>query len=191
MISMALKIAANVLVIGSLVSFMLSTFFVFERKSRRSNFLFRAFQLLSSVFYIFGPYELMISNLNDFRYLILSLIQGLCIFLFWQNARLVKKNRFGFIFSSDTPSVLIKTGLYRYIRNPYYSIYILSYASLSFVLNSPILIANSAAIFLIYYTAARLEEKKFMASPLSDEYGEYVSNTGRFFPKIFKNKFTR
>jgi len=41
------------------------------------------------------------------------------------------------------------------------------------------------AMVVIYYLAARMEEQKFMASSLAEEYTQYRYRTGMFIPRLW------
>jgi protein-S-isoprenylcysteine O-methyltransferase Ste14 len=96
----------------------------------------------------------------------------------------VKPMQLSAAFSPDAPVELVRCGAFRFIRNPFYLSYILAQAV-------PLLASRSgwALIPLIwmgglYWRAAVIEERKFLGSPLAQEYREYVRQTGRFVPRI-------
>jgi protein-S-isoprenylcysteine O-methyltransferase Ste14 len=85
-------------------------------------------------------------------------------------------------FSPDEPAHLVDWGPYRFIRHPFYSAYLLTWLA-GFVATARFaLIPTIVVMFWIYWRAADLEEKKFAASPLAENYRRYSQLTGRFLP---------
>lgn len=85
-------------------------------------------------------------------------------------------------FSSDAPQHLVNWGPYRWIRHPFYCAYLMTWSA-GFVATGRWWILPSVAVmFVVYFRAAQMEEKKFAGSPLAEAYREYQESTGRFFP---------
>ena len=97
-----------------------------------------------------------------------------------------KGNGFTLAFSKNLPTHLVKQGLYRHIRHPFYSMYLGTYLTISLLLLDPVLWVFFAALIYIYYVAAQREEEKFLATGFRDEYLIYRQQAGMFFPKIFR-----
>ena len=86
-------------------------------------------------------------------------------------------------FSPDAPVELLRTGAFRFVRNPFYLSYMLAYTLPWIVSRSwwgTVLTAYMAAI---YVRATLVEERKFMAGPLAGSFRIYARDTGRFFPR--------
>lgn len=106
------------------------------------------------------------------------------LLLFEWARRTIRGQYFSWVFSSDPPEFLCTSGPFAYVRNPFYTSYLLTMAA-------PVIVQPSvfrAAVFLamvVYFTAAaRHEERKFARSALAGDYARYVERTGRFLPKI-------
>jgi len=83
----------------------------------------------------------------------------------------------------ENTSVLVKTGIYRYIRHPlYFSIFLLG---TGIVLKDPGLIQIILGIInlIAVYFTARIEEQEMIAR-FGDEYRQYIKETRMFIPII-------
>jgi protein-S-isoprenylcysteine O-methyltransferase Ste14 len=104
--------------------------------------------------------------------------------LFEWARRSVRGRYFSFVYSHDTPEFLWRGGPYAHIRNPFYTSYMLTAASVVLMHPAPVPIVAFGLLVLASGAAARHEERKFLASPLREEYQEYAGRTGRFIPFI-------
>jgi len=106
------------------------------------------------------------------------------LLLFEWARRTVRGQYFSWVFSRDTPTFLCTSGPFAYVRNPFYTSYLLTMAAAVIVQPS----VFRAIVFLAmvgYFTAAaRHEERKFTRSALAGDYARYIERTGRFLPKI-------
>jgi protein-S-isoprenylcysteine O-methyltransferase Ste14 len=83
----------------------------------------------------------------------------------------------------ENTSVIVKTGLYRYIRHPLYLSLLL--LGTGIMLKNPALpqtIAGSVNLLAIWFTA-RIEEKEMLAR-FGNNYKEYMKETKMFIPYI-------
>ncbi|HVH25209.1 MAG TPA: methyltransferase [Vicinamibacterales bacterium] len=105
--------------------------------------------------------------------------------LFEWARRSIRGQYFSYIFSDDVPATMWTAGPYAYIRNPFYSSYLLAIASVAVMsMNVARLLILSAMVW--YFTAAaRHEERKFANSPFAVDYELYRRKTGRFVPRLF------
>jgi protein-S-isoprenylcysteine O-methyltransferase Ste14 len=92
---------------------------------------------------------------------------------------------FSYIFSSDTPEFICIEGPFAYVRNPFYTSYLL--AMLSTAVMWPSLLRFGLVLAMVaYFTgAAMYEEHKFSRSAVATQYASYKARTGRFVPKLF------
>lgn len=85
---------------------------------------------------------------------------------------------------NDAPVNIVKHGPYSKVRHPFYTSFILIMTAsfLAFPHWSTLAIAIYG--FTILTLTAKKEEKKLSSSEFGSEYVEYMSSTGRFFPKL-------
>ncbi len=111
-----------------------------------------------------------------------GLIAALALFE-WAR-RTVRGRFFSWIFSTDTPTFLCTSGPFAYVRNPFYTSYLLTMAA-TVILQPRVF---RVAVFLgmvVYFTAAAWhEERKFARSAVATDYAHYKERTGRFLPKL-------
>jgi protein-S-isoprenylcysteine O-methyltransferase Ste14 len=104
--------------------------------------------------------------------------------LFEWARRTARGQFFSYIFSNDTPTFLCTEGPFAYIRNPFYTSYLLVMASAAVM--RPTFFRGLVVLGMVIYflSAALYEERKFNASEIAAEYGAYKQRTGRFLPKL-------
>lgn len=96
-----------------------------------------------------------------------------------------REARLRFAFDEQNPHSLVTLGIYRHIRHPFYTSYLLFWAGWAVTTWAPIAIIPVLLIALLYALAARLEERKFEATPMAKAYADYRRRTGFFWPKLF------
>ena len=180
-----MKNLATLLCILNILSILWSVIGVFKKKEYE-GLQYRVVETTTVTLWGLMLYFAVASPVSFLNYLILSCFQLFCLFGFWSHVNLVRKHEFSFAFSADVPGSLVKTGLYRYVRNPFYLIYLTCYGSAALCLAQPILMGLTLVMIFIYTKAARYEENKFLKSSFKLEYQEYLKSTGRFFPKLLK-----
>jgi len=108
----------------------------------------------------------------------------MALLLFEWARRTVQGRFFSWIFSTDTPTFLCTSGPFAYVRNPFYTSYLLTMAA-TVILQPRVF---RVAVFLgmvVYFTAAAWhEERKFARSAVATDYAHYKERTGRFLPKL-------
>ena len=108
---------------------------------------------------------------------------ALCIFV-WAYLSMRKK-RFTLIFSSDVPEEIVQSGIYRFVRHPYYTSYIIFYLGCILLARTWYVALPQVLLILTYVYAALGEESKITRSVRADLYRQYMARTGRFFPRLF------
>ena len=106
------------------------------------------------------------------------------LLLFEWARRTVRGQFFSYIFSADTPTFLCTSGPFAYIRNPFYTSYLMTMAALVIVrpnLFRGLVVLGMAGYFV---AAAVFEERKFARSAMAKDYEVYRQRTGRFIPKL-------
>jgi protein-S-isoprenylcysteine O-methyltransferase Ste14 len=107
------------------------------------------------------------------------------ILLFWWAILTARKLDFAF---SKSVGNLLTTGPYAIIRHPFYTSYILVWASTTILFNSVFLWFTLLYLVTFYFISARDEEKVILGSEHSKEYFEYRQRVGMFLPRITKWK---
>ncbi len=110
------------------------------------------------------------------------LVGSLVLFQWASNS--VRGKFFSYIGDSDTPQFVFQGGPFAYIRNPFYTSYMLANIAVAVMYPNWITAATTLAAFAIFWRAAAYEERKFDKSPCAAEYRAYLTRTGRFFPKL-------
>jgi protein-S-isoprenylcysteine O-methyltransferase Ste14 len=81
------------------------------------------------------------------------------------------------------PDALVTRKAYRRLRHPFYLAFMLAFAGISLFLPHPLVWATAAYGFVALHLTARDEERRLLASPLGDQYREYMGRTNRFLPR--------
>lgn len=171
---------------GTCLIQLMSIFVVFKKVESTTNGYYRFFQFQFWAAWISFFYFYFNQEKPATTYLAISsaiIVAGLCLFFYCSS--LIRKNKLTIVFSKDSPEFHISKGPYSYVRHPFYSSYIATYAALALVNQNWIFTAICASMFCTYYVAARFEEKKFLNSSLKDSYANYIRTTGMFFPLPF------
>ncbi len=118
--------------------------------------------------------------------LLALLFYAFAVLLFWSAVKANKSDQgsLPFIFSSKPVSHLVRSGVYKYIRHPFYTAYILSWIAPVVCTTSSTMTVFSCVMIIIYTLRAFAEEKAFMNSKLSDEYACYRAESGMLLPRI-------
>ena len=106
--------------------------------------------------------------------------------IFWWTIRVTRGRRLSVAFSTDQPRHLLKTGPYRFVRHPFYASYSLFWVAGFIAVPRWYVLPGIAAMLMLYFSAARMEEAKFANSALSESYEYYRSQTGMFLPRFRK-----
>lgn len=169
---------------ANFLSFGWSVIGVFKKTKDQNMFKYRVLQVASIGTWILCSYGCYQTEAPTFQIITCMAIQVFCLIAFWKTSTIVKRHQFTIAFSNDKPNVLVKEGLYRKVRHPFYSIYLISYFSVGLLLLDVPAIIASFVMLAVYFEAARTEEQKFMKSELADQYQEYRKKTHMFAPKI-------
>ena len=111
-----------------------------------------------------------------------TLLYTLSLVLFWCAIKANWRRPLTAAFSDDAPRHIVLRGPYRLVRHPVYSSYLLAWMAGVVATREPWLLVTVVAMGVIYYVAARKEERKFMSGPLAADYAAYRSRTGMFVP---------
>jgi len=83
----------------------------------------------------------------------------------------------------DQKTVLIKSGAYKYIRNPYFLSYFIMLIGQLLVRPSAVLVIL-VAITIIPFHCMVLKEEAYLSANHGKDYDVYKSTTGRYLPRI-------
>lgn len=181
---MGWKLLCISLILINFLSFFWSVIGVFSKKEGVLKTKYRILQFTTLLTWVVNLYISITANVGNLNYIIESLILTISLTIFWKHAYIVKRNSFSIVYTNDKPIKLIQEGLYKYIRHPFYSAYILCYLSIAISFFSISSFIMALIMLFIYRDAALFEENKFFDSSLNDEYVQYRKKTGMFFPKI-------
>lgn len=119
-------------------------------------------------------------------------IGGLILFLasfllFWATVISHRKRhlRLNIAYAQDSPQAFNQSGVYRYMRHPFYTAYLLSWlggAVGTLSVTGAIILTGMYAFYLV---TSRQEEQQFAQSAWREEYQRYRVRTGRFLPRLF------
>lgn len=163
-------------------SFAWSVIGVFRAHADHHRLQYRVLQANSILIWIVLGEALWRASLTPPLAIVLGAIQASCLGLFWMHARIARRHRFTLAFSKDMPERLVRDGLYRYLRHPFYTVYLVAYFSIAATVGSTPGLVLCGTMLLVYWNAAQLEERKFLSGPLAEVYREYMRTTGRFLP---------
>jgi protein-S-isoprenylcysteine O-methyltransferase Ste14 len=110
-----------------------------------------------------------------------GLVAALALFEWARHA--IRGKYFSYIYADDTPTFLFTGGPYAYIRNPFYTSYLLSMSSTALMMPAVHRALIIVAAWIYFDCAARFEERKFARSLVAQEYEIYKRRTGRFIPR--------
>ena len=85
---------------------------------------------------------------------------------------------------NDAPVELVTWGPYAYVRHPFYTSFLLAFLAAAIAL--PHLLTIGCLVYAgiaLTMTAAR-EERRLAASDFGASYNDYMTSTGRFFPRL-------
>jgi len=83
---------------------------------------------------------------------------------------------------------LVKHGVYRSIRHPMYAAIFLWSLAQGLILENWLAGWSSFATFSAMYFLRTPREERMMCEFLGEEYREYMRETGRLFPRIYRKK---
>ena len=169
-----------VLIIGTLAILIFSWFFSIKYKRYHGITRFFAFEsvfilvMLNYRIWFVNPFSLI--QLISWVLLILSAYTGIEGYLLLK--RMGKSEK-----SFENTSVLVKSGLYGYIRHPlYFSVFLFGIGVMFKDPQQVQLILGGIILIAIYFTA-RIEEKE-MIDKFGDEYRKYIKETRMFIPYV-------
>lgn len=86
-------------------------------------------------------------------------------------------------FTDDRPAFVLASGVYRYVRHPFYTAYSLTWLAGAVAAPGIATAATTTAMIATYAWAASLEERKFLCSEHAAAYRDYRRRAGAFWPR--------
>lgn len=120
-----------------------------------------------------------VGNLGMYICIVLNIIGAVLIITGW---RAIYKNYWR---HGEGKGKLVTTGIYKYIRHPQYTGFLLMTLGMLFEWATIPLLIMYPFLVIIYTRLAKKEEKD-MIQEFGDEYKIYSKKTNRFLPRIFK-----
>jgi protein-S-isoprenylcysteine O-methyltransferase Ste14 len=87
---------------------------------------------------------------------------------------------------NDAPVQIVTWGPYKYLRHPFYTSFLLAFAAAVFAFPHWLTIACLIYGIVALTVTARGEEKRLAESEYGEEYRQYMSVSGRFFPRLIR-----
>ena len=85
-------------------------------------------------------------------------------------------------FTGNGPDQLVTSGIYRYLRNPLYTAYLIYWAAWVPVAQGHPAAVGVAVMFGAIYWLAIRQEEAFLSRKFTGQYDDYRNRTGRFLP---------
>jgi protein-S-isoprenylcysteine O-methyltransferase Ste14 len=99
----------------------------------------------------------------------------------WCYAAMGNTWRIGVNRTEKTP--LVRRGPFQFVRHPIYLFQVFMLAGMVFLLPAPISLLVLAG-HIVCIRAKAADEESYLRTVHGDEYGDYLSHSGRFFPKL-------
>jgi len=150
-------------------------------KKTINDYLFVNIQLILFVLYLFPIRLFYIHSENILTILgaVIALLGGFVLLL----ALIQLNTNLSPYPSPKSSAILVKTGLYKFVRHPIYTGIILLFTGYAIYISSGFKGIISILVFVLFYLKSNYEEKRLQNHYA--EYAEYRKTTGRFFPKFF------
>ncbi len=84
----------------------------------------------------------------------------------------------------DPPKILVRQGLYRFVRNPMYLSVLLVLTGESVVYRSRFLLRYSLVVWVLFFLIVLLYEEPMLRGKFGDSYREYSKEVPRWIPRI-------
>jgi protein-S-isoprenylcysteine O-methyltransferase Ste14 len=183
-----MELVLTVLAFLQILSMALSVHVLFKRHESLDTSRYRFLQICAIahwVGYLFLLYQISATQVVLMATVTLTSVS---LVIFWIAFFQIRRRPFTIIFSKDNPERIETQGLYRWIRHPFYTSYILFYSGSILVTQNVWIGLLAATLIIVYLDAARKEEEKFKLGSLANEYSAYQRRTGRFFPRLVHRK---
>lgn len=123
-----------------------------------------------------------ISPIDSAVFKIIGFVAGIIFLTLMTIARLNLGSSWRVGLDSDTKDKLVTTGLYKFIRNPYFTFLLCFQFSLILIVPNAITLFAFIQSYLLISLQIR-EEEEFLKEKYGESYILYKNSAGRFFPK--------
>ncbi|KAK4442542.1 hypothetical protein QBC34DRAFT_444093 [Podospora aff. communis PSN243] len=148
-------------------------------------FAFSVLTILGNATYVYGIVQRALSASSsppDSYQLALILVLQIASHSLWSWAqRTVSPKQFTRAMSKDTPKFLVTTGPYAYVRNPFYTAYLMTYAATAILAGRTVDFVLLGGFYVCYYLVSLSEQRKFERSGVRGEYAAFRKTRARFF----------
>lgn len=121
---------------------------------------------------------------TDFEAVIAIALSLAALGVFWAAIRATRLGGLSLAFSERTPSTIVDAGIYRVVRHPFYSSYILYWLSwLPLSSFDPMSCVVAVGMIAAYTLAARKEEQ-LLSARIGQPYSALMQRTWRFVPGV-------
>ena len=104
--------------------------------------------------------------------------------LFWWAIQTTRNKSFHLAFAEQVPKIFLINGPYRFIRNPFYSSYLITWIAGVFSTEKAYVVIYFVGMYILYSRAAQEEEQLFRSSSYGNDYALYEAKVGRFLPRL-------
>jgi len=167
------------------LSFWHSSLFIFKvtENTRKTERLI--LKLLSIFLWNLVPYYFFfaVEQFNEYLLPVGIVLSLISLLVYWLSVKSLNGYKLAAIHGNIDNNKIFAKGIYKYIRHPFYTSYLICYIGVGLCLPNPLVVLVSCILFVVYVYAALKEEKGFLRSELKHEYIEYKKNSGMFLPK--------
>lgn len=150
-------------------------------KPRSGSYGGAAPALMSVVFMsIHGVYLFLFPAANLSSGIAGAFIYSFSLWLYWASVKEAYMNPF---YSGAAAGSLIRSGPYRWMRQPLYTAYLLAWTAGAFASGRWALVFSAAAMFFMYMNLACEEEEDRENGICGEIYEHYKTRTGQFLPR--------
>lgn len=111
---------------------------------------------------------------------------GLVLFFAARNALSIYRTKL--FYTPDLPAWMLHKGIYSVVRHPFFLAFCFTWLGGALAVHYLRTSSTTIIMIFLYWSAAKMQERKLENSPLASEYRIYKSATGMFLPslKLFK-----
>ena len=166
------------------LSFWWSIIGVFQKCQYGMDFFYNSLKVFSLLFWGYSLYLVFEDRPQNFFVYISGVGLLIALVLFWWTQNVIRNHTFSIAFDSDIPNQLVVHGPFSMVRNPFYLSYLMAYFFVVIGLKSSVLLSLFIVLIGLYWAATKIEESKFIKSPLIEDYIKYRESTPSLVPRL-------